>query len=154
MNSSLTRVALIFDRQRINTYLRFGQPRREHVVDARRRVAEFDAGAVFCRVRWEANVYGTTVWQLAVLQAIGSGMRFQRVAGVVPGATLLLHVGGARKTQSVLALVDTIEAAGCDPVDVATDYWRLIHHRLVARAELPAYSPERHAAHLARRRLG
>jgi hypothetical protein len=101
MSGSLTRVALLFIPQRFIVYLRFGRPAHERIIDDRRRVAEFGPEAVFCRIRWQGNEYGTTLWQLWILQAAARGERFQRVAGVVPGATLLLHVRGARKVQPV-----------------------------------------------------
>ena len=148
MSGSLTRVALLFIAQRFNVYLRFGRPAHERIIDDRRRVAEFDPEAVFCRIRWQGNEYGTTLWQLSILQAAARGESFQRVAGVVPGATLLLHVHGARKVQPVLRLIDAIEAQHIDPADVATRYWRMVHNRLAARVEVSPYSLDRHTAHL------
>src|SRR5271167_2659573 len=87
MSGSLTRVALLFIAQRFNVYLRFGRPAHEQIIDDHRRVAEFDPEAVFCRIRWQGNEYGTTLWQLSILQAAARGESFQRVAGVVPGAS-------------------------------------------------------------------
>src|SRR5438552_11535542 len=106
MIASMTRVTLVFIAGRINVYLRFGRPARERIIDTQRRVVEFTPEAVFCRVRWEANDYGTTLWQLSVLQAAPRREKLQRVAGIVPGATLLLHVEGASKVQPVLRLID------------------------------------------------
>jgi hypothetical protein len=116
-------------------------------------VAEFSAGAVFCRIRWEANPYGTVVWQLAVTQAAARGETLQRIAGIVPGATLLLHVRTAAKVQAVLRLIGAIEATRIDPADVAPTYWRMVHNRLAARVEVSPYTPDRHAAYLLRRPL-
>jgi hypothetical protein len=67
-NTPLTRVSLAFVERRINLYLRFGHPVRELRLDRWRRCAVFLPAALFCRVRWESNVYGTTRWQLTVLQ--------------------------------------------------------------------------------------
>ena len=65
----LTRVSLAYIEQRIDIYLRFGEPARTIRLDRWRRVAMFLPGAVFCRIRWHANDYGTVRWQLMVMQA-------------------------------------------------------------------------------------
>ena len=154
MSAQLTCVALVFIPERMNVYLRFGHPVAERIIDAQRRVAEFAPNDVFCRIRWEANDYGTTLWQLSVLQAAAHGDQCQRIAGVIPGATLLLHVDGARKVQPVLRLIDAIEGQEVDPAEVAPSYWRMAHNRLAARVEVGPYTLDRHAAHLLRAQLG
>ncbi len=55
----LTRVSRAYIEQRIDVYLRFGEPERTIRLDRWRRVAVFLPGAVFCRIRWQANDYGT-----------------------------------------------------------------------------------------------
>lgn len=153
MIGPLTRVALIFVPEKRNVWLRFGRPAHETIVDTQRRTAEFNAGSVFCRVRWEANAYGTTLWQLAVVQAAASGEAQQRITGIVPGATLLLHVGTAEKVQTTLRLIDAIEATHIDAADVAPSYWRMVHNRLASRLEASPYTADRHAVYLLRRPL-
>jgi hypothetical protein len=153
MSGRLTRVALVFVPEKRNVWLRFGQPAHERIIDRQRRVAEFKAGAVFCRVRWEANAYGTVLWELAVVQAAAPGDALQRIAGIVPGATLLLHVRTAKNVRAALRLVDAIEATRIDPVAVAPTYWRMVHNRLAARVDVSPYTPDRHAAYLLRRPL-
>jgi hypothetical protein len=153
MSQSLTRVALVFVSGKRNVWLRFGRPAHARSIDRQRRVAEFSAGAVFCRVRWEANAYGTVLWQLAVLQAAARGKTLERIAGIVPGAMLLLYVRTAANVQAVLRLIDAIESTRIDPADVAPTYWRMVHNRLAARVEVPPYTPDRHAAYLLRRPL-
>lgn len=148
-NTLLTRVSLAFVAQRINLYLRFGHPVREQQLDRWRRCATFLSAAIFCRVRWESNDYGTTRWQLMVLQACTPLDAVQRIAGVQPGARLLLHAEGALQVQSVLPQIDAIEALGIDPAAVSPAYWRTLGNRLSARLPLPPYSAERHAAFLA-----
>src|SRR3569832_2448647 len=59
-DTPLTRVSLAFVEHRINVYLRFGHPLRELRLNRWRRCAVFIPAAVFCRVRWESNDYGTT----------------------------------------------------------------------------------------------
>jgi len=153
MSHPLTRVTLIFVPEKRNVWLRFGRHSHETIIDTQRRTAEFAPGAVFCRVRWEANAYGTVLWQLAVLQAAAPGDTLQHVAGIVPGATLLLYVRTARNVQATLRLIDAIEATRVDPADVAPTYWRMVHNRLAARVEVSPYAPDRHAAYLLRRPL-
>ena len=143
-------VSLAFVEQRVNVWLRFGRPVRETVLNRWRRVAVFEPGAVCCRVKWIANDYGTTLWQLMVLQAPTPLDGAQRIAGVAPGARILLRAEGELQVKAVLVVIDHIEASGIDPCAVAVTYWRTIGNRLAARQPLPGYTPERHAAHLAR----
>uniref|UniRef100_C5CWH2 DUF2840 domain-containing protein n=1 Tax=Variovorax paradoxus (strain S110) TaxID=543728 RepID=C5CWH2_VARPS len=144
------RVSLAFVEHRVNVWLRFGRPARETILDRWRRVAIFESGAVCCRVKWIGNDYGTALWHLMVLQAPMPPDGAQRVAGVQPGARILLRADGESQVKAVLAAVDAIEALGIDPCAVAVTYWRTVGNRLAARQPLPAYTAERHAAHLAR----
>lgn len=144
----LTRVSLAYVEHRINLYLRFGRPLRELRLDRWRRCASFAPDAVFCRVRWESNDYGTTRWQLMVLQTCTPSERIQRIAGVRPGAQLLLRAKGEAAVQAVLQRIDAIEALAIDPSQAAPAYWRTLGNRIAARQPLPVYSAERHAAWL------
>lgn len=143
------RVSLAFVEDRVNVWLRFGQPTTEIVLDRWRRIAMFVPGAVCCRVKWIGNVSGTALWQLLVLQAPTPFEDAQRVAGVLPGAHLLLRSDGEAQVEAVLAVIDAIEALGIDPCTVAASYWRMLGHRLGAGVPLPVYTAERHASHLA-----
>jgi hypothetical protein len=144
------RVSLAFVEHRVNVWLRFGQPVRETVVDRWRRVATFEPSAVCCRVKWIGNDYGTALWQLMVLQAPMSFDGAQRIAGVAPGARILLRTDSEQQVKAVLEVIDAIEALGIEPAAVAATYWRTVGNRLAARQPLPDYTTERHAAHLAR----
>jgi hypothetical protein len=144
------RVSLAFVEHRVNVWLRFGQPVRETILDTWRRVATFEPNAVCCRVKWIGNDYGTALWQLMVLQAPMPFDGAQRVAGVAPGARILLRADGEQQVKAVLAVIDAIEALGLDPAVVAVTYWRTVGNRLAARQPLPDYTAERHVAHLAR----
>ncbi len=144
------RVSLAFVEQQANLWLRFGQPVRETVLDRWRRVAVFEPGAVCCRVKWIANDYGTALWQLMVLQAPMPFDGAQRISGVAPGARILLRADGERQVKAVLAVIDAIEHLCIDPCTAAVTYWGTVGNRLAARQPLPEYTPERHAAHLAR----
>jgi len=89
-SAPLTRVALAYIEARFKLYLRFGEPARTHQLDRWRRSAVFLPGAVFCRVRWHANDFGTVRWQLMVMQACTPLDAAQRIPGVQPGARLPL----------------------------------------------------------------
>lgn len=147
----LTRVSLAYVEHRINLYLRFGRPLRELRLDRWRRCAAFEPGAIFCRVSWESNDYGTVRWKLLVLQACLPAERMQRVAGVRPGAQILLHADSESSVRSLLQQIDVIEALEIDPCDVSPAYWRMLGNRLLVRLPLPYYSRERHEAWLRRR---
>jgi hypothetical protein len=144
------RVSLAFVEHRVNVWLRFGQPVRETALDRWRRVTTFEPNAVCCRVKWIGNDYGTALWQLMVLQAPTPFDGAQRIAGVAPGARILLRADGEQQVKAVLKVIDAIEALGIEPAAVAATYWRTVGNRLAARQPLPDYTTERHAAHLAR----
>lgn len=144
------KVSLAFVEHRVNVYLRFGRPVREIVLDRWRRVAVLAPGTVCCRIKWIGNDYGTALWQLMVLQAPMPFDDMQRVAGVSPGARILLRADGEPQVKAVLEAIDAIEAAAIEPCDAAVAYWRTVGNRLAARQPLPGYTAERHAAHLAR----
>lgn len=142
----LTRVSLATLEPRFNCYLRFGAPIRIVRLYRWRRVAVFLPGAMFCRIRWQANAYGTIRWQLMVMQACTPWDAMQRIPGVRPGARLLLHAEGESVVRAVLAQLDAIEARGIAAIDVSPAYWRTLSNRLAARLPLPAYTARRHAA--------
>ena len=98
-SAPLTRVALAYIEPRFKLYLRFGEPVRTHQLDRWRRCAVFQPGAMFCRIRWQANDYGTIRWQLMVMQAATPLDDVQRIPGVRPGARLLLHAEGEDAAQ-------------------------------------------------------
>lgn len=152
-SASLTRVALAYIEPRFKLYLRFGEPARTHQLDRWRRCAVFLPGAMLCRIRWQANDYGTVRWQLMVMQACTPLDAAQRIPGVQPGARLLLHAEGENQVRAVLECIDAIEALGIAPAAVSPAYWRTLANRLAARLPLPEYTAERHAAWLTGRTL-
>lgn len=152
-DAPLTRVALAHIHQRFDLYLRFGEPARTLRIDRRWRCAMFLPASVFCRIRWQANDYGTVRWQLMVMQSCTPRTAAQRISGVQPGAHLLLRAEGDHQVRAVLEKIDVIEALGFAAVDVSPAYWRTLGNRLTARLPLPEYSVERHAAWLAGRGL-
>ena len=88
---------------------------------------------MFCRIRWQANDYGTIRWQLMVMQACTPLDAAQRIPGVQPGARLLLHAEGDANVRAVLERIDAIEALGIAAIDVSPAYWRTLGNRLAAR---------------------
>ncbi|EAU0154346.1 DUF2840 domain-containing protein [Salmonella enterica subsp. enterica serovar Ruiru] len=152
-NAPLTRVALAYIEARFKLYLRFGEPARTLRLDDWRRCAVFLPGAMLCRIRWQANDYGTVRWQLMVMQACTPLDAAQRIPGVQPGARLMLHAEGENPVRAVLERIEGIEAQGIAAIDVSPAYWRTLGNRLSARLALPEYTAERHAAWLAGRVL-
>ncbi|VFR36893.1 Glycosidases [plant metagenome] len=148
-SAPLTRVSLAYIEPRFKLYLRFGEPVRTLQLDRWRRCAMFLPGAMFCRIRWQANDYGTVRWQLMVMQACTPLDAAQRIPSVQPGARLLLHAEGENQVRAVLERIDGIEALGIAPTAVSPAYWRTLANRLAARSPLPEYTAERHAAWLA-----
>ena len=152
-SAPLTRVALAYIEARFKLYLRFGEPARTLRLDDWRRCAVFLPSAMFCRIRWQANDYGTIRWQLMVMQACTPLDAAQRIPGVQPGARLLLHAEGDASVRAVLERIDGIEALGIASAATSPAYWRTLANRLAARSALPTYTAERHAAWLAGRAL-
>lgn len=152
-SAPLTRVALAYIEPRFKLYLLFCEPARTHQLDRWRRCAVFLPGAMLCRIRWQANDYGTVRWQLMVMQACTPLDAAQRIPGVQPGARLLLHAEGENQVRAVLECIDDIEALGIAPAAVSPAYWRTLANRLAARLPLPEYTAERHAAWLTGRTL-
>jgi len=153
IQGALTRVTLGSIAECLHVYLRFGKPLARRRINARCHAAFFVPGSVFCRIWWEGNAYGTTVWQLSILQAEAPRKLVQRVFGVVPGAAVLLHVQGNRNVQRVLEVIHTIGAQQIELTDVALSFWRMVQNRLAARAELGPFDAGRHAVTLLRRSI-
>jgi hypothetical protein len=142
-NAPLTRVSLAYIEHRFKLYLRFGEPARTLRLDRWRRCAVFLPNAVFCRIRWQANDYGTIRWQLMVMQACTPLDAAQRIPGVQPGARLLLHAEGEQSVRAVLERIDAIEALGIAPAPLARV---LAHARQPARCAPAAARIHRRAA--------
>ena len=152
-STPLTRVALAYIEPRFKLYLRFGEPACTLRLDRWRSLAVFMPNTVFCRIRWQANDYGTVRWQLMVIQACTPLDAAQRIPGVQPGARLLLHAEGEQSVRAVLERIDAIKALGIAPAAASPAYWRTLANRLAARLPLPEYTTERHAAWLIGRAL-
>jgi hypothetical protein len=149
---SLTAVRLLHRPECADAWLRFGHPLAERH-RGRRGVAWFAPGNLFGHVDWRANDYGTIRWTFVVARAASPGAAVQSIAGVSPGAELLLAVSGKAAVKRALAHVDAIEAAGLDPAEVDPDHWRAAANRIAAREAPRPFDPQAHAAALARQDL-
>ena len=148
-DTPLTRVSLAFIEHRIRLDLRFGHPLRELPLHSGWRCAVFLPDALFCRTHWACLDDGSVIWQMMVLQTCMPWHGMRRVAGIQPGAQLLLHAQGEQSLQSVLQQIDAIEALDIDPVAVSPAYWRTLGEHLAAQQSLPAYTVAQHVAYCA-----
>lgn len=147
----LTRVELIWIEKSVERWIRFGMAVREEVLDRRRRVLSFRPGASFAFVRWAANEHGTVESRLDILCAPRAGEAYQTVPFVDPGGVVLLRTHGWPKVERTLQIIDAIEAAGIDAVEVSPDHWRHVHNRLAGGERPRLYAPAQHRAWLKRR---
>ena len=148
-----TLVELTFQKKKVERWIRFGRKSFEQIIDRRRSVVGFAPGSIFAFVRWANGDHGTVVSRIDIVRAIGRGEPFQTLPFVRPGGEILLRLDGWPKVQRALAAIDAVESLGLDPADASPDHWRHVHNRLTANLEPHAYTPERHAAWLHRRRI-
>lgn len=148
----LTTVELIFYRDQLERWLRFGRDVDERMIDRRRRIVAFAPNSVFAFVRWEGNEHGTILSRIDILRACGSDEPFSTVPGVAPGGEILLRLAGWPRVKRVFETVAAIENAGIDPTEVAPDYWRHVHNRIATGQSPRPYEPSQHCAWLLRRR--
>ena len=149
----MTRVELTWIEKKIEYWIRFGQAANEQIVDRRQRILSFRPNTVFAFVRWASNDFGSIISRIDIVRAIGRGEPFQTLRVVRPGGDILLRLDSWSKVQRALAAIDAVEALGLDPADASPDHWRHVHNRLAAGLEPNAYTPERHAAWIGRRRI-
>ena len=114
----------------------------------------FEPGAVFVQLLRELTRRGPDRCRLAVLRAGGPDERLCRVAGVRPGAEILLWVTGKGRTGRVLRTFAAIHRLGIDPVDVSPPWFASAGAALHAGLAPRPYSASQHAAYLAVRRVG
>ena len=113
----------------------------------------FAPGAVFAFVRWASNGYGTVVSRIDIARAPHAGEPFSTIPFVTPGAEILLRISGWPKVEKVLAAVDQVESLDVAAEDACPDHWRHISNRITAGEVPRAYTRERHAAWLLRKRI-
>ncbi|WP_048649048.1 DUF2840 domain-containing protein [Nitratireductor soli] len=148
-----TLVELTFQKRRIEHWIRFGHKSYEQILHRRRSIVGFAPNSIFAFVRWAANEHGTIISRIDIVRAVRRGEPFQTLPFVRPGGDILLRLDSWPKVQRVLSAIDAVEALGLNPVDASPDHWRHVHNRLIAGLEPHAYTPERHAAWMHRRRI-
>jgi len=151
--TDLTTVELLFLKDRIERWIRFGRAAEERILDRRRKLVSFAPGSVFAFVRWAANEHGTIVSRIDILRACGPHEARSTVPGVQPGAESLLRLSGWPKVERALQAIDAVEALDVPPEDASPDHWRHVHNRITARDEPRPYTREQHRAWLLRRRI-
>lgn len=149
MNGGAT-VELVWIEKQIEHWIRFGRIMRTTIQSRSRSTVNFDPGAVFAFVRWQANDFGTAESRIDIMRAPRAGEPYATVPHVTPGGESLLRLSGWPKVDRVLQSVDAIEALGIDPADTAPDYWRHVHNRLSAGLEPRGYTTAQHRAWLLR----
>ena len=147
----LTSVMLVFLRDRVEHWLRFGRDAGERILDRRRRLIFFAPGAVFAFIRWQTNDYGTVVSRADILRACRPSEPYATVPGVNPGGENLLRLSGWKRVARVLAVIDAVEQTGIEAADVAPAYWRHVHNRLFCGEQPRPYGRDQHRAWLQRR---
>lgn len=151
MSPVLTEVELIFIEKHTEHWLRFGCQSRERILDRRRRVVAFVPGELFALVRWEGNEYGTVSSRLDIVRTCAAHEPISTIPGITPGGDVLLRLEGWLRVKRAFDAIAAIEALGIDPADVAPDWWRHLHNRIVCRAPFRVYGPAQHRAWLLRR---
>ena len=151
--TTLTEVELIHLEGKVERWVRFGREREERILDRRQRVLAFAPDSVFAFVRWASNGHGTVVSRIDVLRAVEPGQALSTVPFVAPGAEILLRISGWPKVARVLAAIDQVEALDLRPEEACPDHWRHVANRITAGDSPRAYTRERHAAWLLRRRI-
>ncbi len=149
----LAHVELTWIEKKQEHWIRFGKQAGDRIVDRRRRVVSFRAGAIFAFIRWASNDYGTIFSRIDIVRAVASGEAYSTLPYVQPGGEILLHIEGWPKVNRVLQAIDAVDALDIDPCDAAPDHWRHVHNRLLAGYEPRKYTIERHHVWLQRRAL-
>jgi Protein of unknown function (DUF2840) len=150
----LTHVELVWVEKKIENWIRLGRVAEERVIDRSRRMVSFAPDSIFAFVLWASNDYGTILSRIDILRAVRPTEPHQTLPFVRPGGEILLTIEGWPRVERVLQIIDSIEALGINPTDVAPEYWRHVHNRLAARHEPRTYTRARHLAWLKRRRAG
>jgi len=150
----LTHIELVWHREQIEHWIRFGREVAEQILDRRRRVLSFAPNSIVAFVRWAAGDFGTIVSRIDILRTVGRGEGYSTVPYVRPGGEILLRASGWPRVQRVLQAIDAAEQIRIDAADASPDHWRHVHNRLSAGQTPRPYSQAAHRAWLLRRRMG
>ena len=147
MDDCLTRVEIVYLRDWINYWIRFGVPIIERTQDRRRGVAYFPPGQLVGYVRWEGGQYGTARWRLVVVETGQPGHRMQAVPGIRPGGHTLLDARGATFVKRALRAIQNVEDRGLDPTSLPASHFTNLHSRLTMRLPIRPPTARRIAAY-------
>lgn len=150
---ALTHIELIWHRQQIEHWIRFGRDVAEQILDRRRRILSFAPNSIVAYVRWAAGDFGTIVSRIDILRTVRRGEGFSTVPYVRPGGEILLRASGWARVERVLQAIDAAEQIGIDAADACPDHWRHVHNRLTAGQAPRPYSHAAHRAWLLRRKI-
>jgi hypothetical protein len=150
---ALTHIELIWHRQQIEHWIRFGRDVAEQILDRRRRILSFAPNSIVAYVRWAAGDFGTIVSRIDILRTVRRGEGFSTVPYVRPGGEILLRASGWPRVERVLQAIDAAEQIGIDAADASPDHWRHVHNRLAAGQAPRSYSHAAHRAWLLRRKI-
>ncbi len=150
---ALTHIELIWHRQQIEHWIRFGRDVAEQLLDRRRRILSFAPNSIVAYVRWAAGDFGTIVSRIDILRTVRRGEGFSTVPYVRPGGEILLRASGWPRVECVLQAIDAAEQIGIDAADACPDHWRHVHNRLAAGQAPRPYSHAAHRAWLLRRKI-
>jgi hypothetical protein len=150
---TLTHIELIWHRQQIEHWIRFGRDVQEQILDRRRRILSFEPNSIVAYVRWAAGDFGTIVSRIDILRTVRRGEGYSTVPYVRPGGEILLRASGWARVERVLQAIDAAEQIGIDAADACPDHWRHVHNRLAAGQTPRPYSQAAHRAWLLRRRI-
>ena len=134
-----TSVMLVFIRDRVEHWLRFGHDVGEQILDRRRRLIWFAPGAIFAFIRWRTDDFGTVVSRVGILRACARAEACSTVPGMGPGGEILLRQSGRSRIQRRLPAIAMIESPGFDTLVIAPHYSRHIRNRLTCGDILRRY---------------
>lgn len=149
----LTHIELIWHKQQIEHWIRFGRDVTEKTLSRHRRLLSFAPNSIVAYVRWASGDFGTIVSRIDILRTVRRGEAFSRLPWVHPGGEILLRVSGWPKVERVLQAIDAVEQIGIDATDASPDHWRHVHNRLAAGEAPRPYSLAQHQAWMLRKRI-
>lgn len=133
-HSRLTLVESAFCAGKFNYRVLFGTPKMiksQDRQDYKRVYHYFAPGQIFALDLWRCNEYGTTEWEVYILQAARPQEIIVPVPQVSPGAKVLLEAHGKRQAQAALKELAEIQKR-VDPSTLPAGRYLLTDFRLKA----------------------